>query len=105
MIGSLGGRRKTIWSVIEQVAKEDLGVGVPTSTLKTLAVEGNQVFQWLAEYTPGTVSSASFQKFLNAAEAWVIARAALGNEEASLNGRSGSSPRDEESNGDDDEEW
>ena len=105
VIGSLGGRRKTIWSVIEQVAKEDLGVGVPTSTLKTLAVEGNQVFQWLAEYTPGTVSSASFQKFLNAAEAWVIARAALGNEEASLNGRSGSSPRDEESNGDDDEEW
>lgn len=106
VIGSLGGRRKTIWSVIEQVAKEDLGTAVPTATLRTLAVEGNRIFQWLAEFTSGTVSNESFQKFLNAAEAWVIARAALSDEgtNSNGNGKSGrAKPRDDDD--DDFEDW
>lgn len=106
VVGSLGGRRKTIWSVIEQVAKEDLGVAVPTSTLKTLAVEGNRIFQWLAEFTPGTVSDERFQKFLDAAEAWVIARAGLSDEGPSRNGSSRSKPHDAEEDKEDDfEDW
>ncbi|MCU0524088.1 MAG: hypothetical protein MUF72_04615 [Elainella sp. Prado103] len=106
VVGSLGGRRKTIWSVIEQVAKEDLGVAVPTASLRTLAVEGNRIFQWLAEFTPGAVSDETFQKFLNAAEAWVIARAGLSDDEGpSHNGSSKRSKSNDDKEDDDFEDW
>jgi hypothetical protein len=73
-----GGRRKSLWSVLEQVAKEDLGVMVPTSTLRSLAVEGNKIFNWVATYeTEAAVRSTDFDSLLGAAESWIIAQASL----------------------------
>lgn len=73
-----GGRRKSLWSVIEQIAKEDLGVMIPTSTLRSLAVEGNRIFQWIASFeTEAAVRSADFDSLLSAAESWIIAQASL----------------------------
>lgn len=81
ILNMFGGRRKTIWSVIEQVAKEDLGMMVPTAPLRTLAVEGNKIFQWVAEFNEGIVREGEFREFLSAAEAWIIAQASLDSEE------------------------
>jgi hypothetical protein len=73
-----GGRRKSLWSVLEQVAKEDLGVIVPTSTLRALAVEGNKIFQWIATFeTETAVRSADFDSLLSAAESWILAQASM----------------------------
>lgn len=73
-----GGRRKSLWSVIEQIAKEDLGVAVATSTLRSLAVEGNRIFQWIANFeSEAAVCSADFDSLLSAAESWIIAQASM----------------------------
>src|SRR5919199_457942 len=78
ILSNFGGRRKSLWSVIEQVAKEDLGVMIPTSTLRSLAVEGNRIFQWVANFeTEAAVRSADFDSLLSAAESWIIAQASL----------------------------
>lgn len=78
ILNSFGGRRKSLWSVIEQVAKEDLGTMVATATLRTIAVEGNKIFQWIANFeTEGAVREADFDTLLSAAESWIIAQASM----------------------------
>lgn len=78
ILTNFGGRRKSLWSVLEQVAKEDLGVMIPTSTLRSLAVEGNKIFQWVAGYeTEAAVRATDFDRLLSAAESWIIAQASL----------------------------
>ena len=78
ILNSFGGRRKSLWSVIEQVAKEDLGTMVATATLRTIAVEGNKVFQWIANFeSAGSVREADFEMLLSAAESWIIAQASM----------------------------
>jgi hypothetical protein len=74
-----GGRRKSVWSVIEQLAKEELGVAVQSETIKTLAIEGNKIFQWIARFENGDlVKQDDFETFIKACEAWIIAQASLG---------------------------
>jgi hypothetical protein len=77
IISRFGGRRKSLWNVIETIAKEDLGAPVPTASLRTLAVEGNRVFQWIANFKEGTVKEDHFKAFLSAGEAWIIAQASV----------------------------
>ncbi|MDJ0571215.1 MAG: hypothetical protein QNJ53_19490 [Pleurocapsa sp. MO_192.B19] len=77
IINHFGGRRRSIWDVIERVAKQDLGVTVQTSVTRTLAVEGNKVYQWIADFSEATVREEEFKAFLKSAEAWIIARASL----------------------------
>jgi hypothetical protein len=77
VIENFGGRRKSGWSVIEQVAKEDLGIVLSTSNIRTLAVEGNKIFQWLANFDEGKVKEDEFQQLLQSAEAWIIAQASI----------------------------
>ncbi|MFG6094739.1 hypothetical protein SPB21_05790 [Leptothoe sp. ISB3NOV94-8A] len=74
---SYGGRRQSIWTVIEQIAKEDLGIMVSSAPIRTAAVEGNKVFQWIANFNEGSVQDSIFQNFLSSAEAWIIAQAAM----------------------------
>jgi len=87
IISMFGGRRKTLWSVIEQVAKEDLGVMVPTALLKTIATEGNRIFHWIANFNEGRVQDVDFNRFLDSAEAWIIAQASIETGGAAFNGR------------------
>ena len=81
IVSEYGGRRKSIWSVIELVAKEDLRFFVPTSSLRTLAVEGNKIFQWIAGFSEGAVNEEAFQSFLNSAESWIVSQATLESDE------------------------
>jgi hypothetical protein len=51
---------------------------IPTSTLRSLAVEGNKIFQWVAGYeTEAAVRATDFDRLLSAAESWIIAQASL----------------------------
>ncbi|OKH45560.1 hypothetical protein NIES2101_26270 [Calothrix sp. HK-06] len=78
IINHFGGRRKTLWSVIERVAKEDLGTTVPTAPLRTIAVEGNKIFQWIAGFeSEGGVREVEFDMLLSAAESWIISQASM----------------------------
>ncbi|MEL6440782.1 MAG: hypothetical protein AAFQ80_16190 [Cyanobacteria bacterium J06621_8] len=77
IINHFGGRRRSIWDVIERVAKQDLGITVQTSVTRTLAVEGNRVYQWIADFNESTVREEEFKAFLKSAEAWIIAKASL----------------------------
>lgn len=78
IINHFGGRRKSLWSVIEQVSKEDLGSMVPTAPLRTIAVEGNKVFQWIANFeSEGAVRDVDFNTLLSAAESWIISQASI----------------------------
>lgn len=82
ILNKFGGRRKSIWSVIEQVAREDLRVMVPTAPLRSVAVEGNKIFQWIANFNENIVQESAFRTFLRAAEAWIIAQASLESKES-----------------------
>jgi hypothetical protein len=73
-----GGRRKNVWAVIAYVAKQELGVAPDVSAIRTLAVDGNRVFQGIANFTPGGFSDGDFQDFLDAAQAWILAAASVG---------------------------
>lgn len=72
-----GGRRRSQWNVIERIAKEDFGIAIPTAVIRTLAIEGNKVYQWIANFNEGVVREDEFNTFLRAAEAWIIAQAAV----------------------------
>lgn len=93
-----GGRRRSVWNVVERVAKEDFGIAIPTAAVRTLAVEGNKVFQWIANFNAGMVREDEFSTFLRAAESWIISQSALesnqpmldGSDAPSLNGSGGS---------------
>ena len=101
-----GGRRKSVWTVIEQISKEDLGLMVSTAPIRTSAVEGNRVFQWIATFNEGIVQDSDFQSFLSSAEAWIIAQASMEEDDGSF-GRDDEMADDAEDWDDDDdfEDW
>jgi hypothetical protein len=80
IVDHFGGRRKSLWNVVERVAKEDLGMTLPTAALRSLAVEGNKVFLWTAGFAEGAVKESEFKAFLNAGEAWILAQAIVDGE-------------------------
>jgi hypothetical protein len=73
-----GGRRKNVWAVISYISKQELGEAPPVAAIRTLAVDGNRVYQGIARFTPGGFNDADFQEFLDAAEAWILAAASVG---------------------------
>lgn len=72
-----GGRRKNVWAVIERLSREDFGMSVDVSTIRTLAVEGNKVFEWIANLEPGNVQEDEFEAAIEAGEKWIIAAASM----------------------------
>jgi hypothetical protein len=79
-----GGRRQTLWDIIERVVKEGLGIPIQTEAIKTLAIQGNKVFEWIAEFDERTVTSEQFNEFRKAAEAWIISQASLSSGQLAL---------------------
>ena len=72
------GRRRTVWTTIERLSREELETVPDIAGLRTLAVEGNKVFQFIGNFEPGSVSEADFEAFRDSAEAWIIAAATSG---------------------------
>jgi hypothetical protein len=76
------GRRRTLWTVIERGHKDILGEPINISAIRTSAIDGNRVFQWIANFDQATVNDADFEEFRNAAESWIIAQSMEGDEPA-----------------------
>lgn len=72
------GRRRTLWTVIERGHKEWFGEAPNIAAIRSLAMEGNKVFQWIAAFDQGATTDAEFEAFREAAEAWIIAQASVG---------------------------
>jgi len=70
------GRRKSVWRVIERLHKEMHGRQVNVTAVRTLAEEGNRVFTFIANYD-STTPEDEFDAFLDSAEAWILAEAAM----------------------------
>jgi hypothetical protein len=70
-----GGRRKTMWTAIERLSKSEYGEAPNINAIRIAAVEGNAVFRFIANFKQGAVPEDEFQRFLEAAEAWIIAKA------------------------------
>jgi hypothetical protein len=69
-----GGRRKSMWTVIERLSKSEYGEAPNISAIRTAAVEGNAVFRFIGNFRQGAVAEDEFQRFIEAAEAWIIAK-------------------------------
>jgi hypothetical protein len=69
------GRRRTLWTVIERGHKEWFSEAPNIAAIRTLAVDGNRVFQWIAAFDQSNVTDAAFDAAREAAESWIIAQA------------------------------
>ena len=74
-----GGRRKNMWTVIERLSMDEFRHAPNVSAIQTAAIEGNKVFQWVANFGgSGTVTEQAFKSFLESAEAWILSQASAG---------------------------
>jgi hypothetical protein len=69
-----GGRRKTMWTAIERLARSEFGEAPNINSIRIAAVEGNAMFRFIANFHQGAVTEEQFQRFLDATEAWIIAK-------------------------------
>ena len=132
------GRGRGVWAVIERLRREEPGfasppsgngngssngdsayagavtpqAGIDVGSLRTLAVQGNKVYQWIADFDRGTVTESQFADFREAAEAWIIAASSGVEDSAGSGGYDPSSDGSEEdpdfadpSESDDDAAW
>ena len=68
------GSDRNMWKVIENISRKEMGFVPNTTAIKTVAVEGNKIFNWIANFTPSNVSQDAFTMFLNSAEAYIISQ-------------------------------
>jgi hypothetical protein len=71
-----GGRRKNMWTAIARLAKSEYGEAPNISAIRTAAVEGNAVYRFIANFQQGSDDDEAFRRFVEAAEAWIIAKGA-----------------------------
>lgn len=68
-----GARRKNIWSVIEQISKQEFGYVPNIQAHRNMAQSGNTIFGWLANFNEKTETDERFNAFLQAAETYILA--------------------------------
>ncbi|MEU6765556.1 hypothetical protein ABZ916_23915 [Streptomyces sp. NPDC046853] len=76
-----GGIEHNFQSTVKQLGQEFLGVSIPADDLVDLSEQGNDIFQFLADFAPGSVREQPFQDFLDASLRVIIARAAIGGDD------------------------
>jgi hypothetical protein len=72
------GRRRDEWSVIERLAKEEFGASPNVSALRTSAVEGFKVVDFIATFKPENFDENRFNAFIASAKAWILAQQVAG---------------------------
>jgi hypothetical protein len=72
-----GSSRQSVWNTIQRIVQEEFHLNLNTEAIKTMATEGNKVFQWIANFSENSVTSSQFETFIKAAEAWLVAEATL----------------------------
>lgn len=75
-----GNRRKSLWSVIERLSKEEFGVAPNIGAHRSLAVDGNKIFQWIANFNEASVRQEDFIAFVQAAESYILNFTSAGDE-------------------------
>lgn len=75
-----GNRRKSLWTVIEKLSKQEFGASPNIAALRSLAVDGNTLFRFIADFTDGGVRQEEFNRFLQAAEAYILNFSTVGGE-------------------------
>jgi hypothetical protein len=79
VVGQLSsGRRRDEWSVIERLAKEEFGASPNVSALRTSAVEGFKVVDYIATFKPENFDETRFNAFIASAKAWILAQQVAG---------------------------
>lgn len=79
VVGQLSsGRRRNQWSVIERLAKEEFGISPNVNALRTSAVEGFKVVDYIADFRPGALDEEAFEDFVSSAKAWILAQQLAG---------------------------
>lgn len=98
-----GGRRRNVWQVIQRLSAEAFEESVNVGPVRTAAVEGNKVFQWVEKFDgTGTVAEEEFQAMVRSAEAWILAQSSGGGESVRDRGKAG---EDDEADAGDDGEF
>ena len=69
------GSRKSLWTVIERASREWFDEAPNISAIRSSAIDGNKVFQWIAAFDQSNVTDEQFQALLDASEAWIISAA------------------------------
>lgn len=67
-----GNRRKSLWTVIERLSKEEFGASPNIAAHRSLAVDGNKIFVWIANFNETSVRQEDFVNFLQAAESYIL---------------------------------
>lgn len=75
-----GNRRKSLWTVIERLSKEEFGAAPNIGAHRSLAVDGNKIFQWVANFNEASVRHEDFLAFVQAAEAYILNFTSVGDE-------------------------
>lgn len=73
-----GNRRKSMWTVIEQLSKQEFGRSPNISAMRSLAVDGNVLFRWVSDFSEGSVRQDDFAGFLQAAESYILNYSSVG---------------------------
>lgn len=81
-----GNRRKSLWTAIEQLSKQEFGGSPNIAAIRSLAVDGNTLFRFIADFADGSVRQEDFNKFLQAAEAYILNFSTVGGEIESIGG-------------------
>ncbi len=81
IVAHFGGlRRKSLWTVIERLSKDEFGSSPNIAAVKSLAVDGNRVFRWIAEFNEATTDHQQFLDFLGHAESYILNSALVGDQ-------------------------
>jgi hypothetical protein len=73
IIAQFGGqRRRNPWRVIEELSKREFNRAPPIGPLVRVAVDGNKVFQLVAEFDEGTITPQQLTRLIDASEPYII---------------------------------
>jgi len=79
VVGQLAsGRRRDQWSVIERLSKEEFQVSPNVSALRTSAVEGFKVVDFISTFRDGQFDEDDFDAFIASAKSWILSQQLAG---------------------------
>jgi len=80
IVANFGGpRRRNMWTVIAELSKEDFGQSIPIGPLLRVAVDGNRLFQIVADFD-GSLSSDDMRNLIEAGESYIINSSVIGDQ-------------------------
>lgn len=81
-----GNRRKSLWTAIEMLSKQEFGGSPSIAAIRSLAGDGNTIFRFVADFADGSVRQEDFNRFLQAAEAYILNYSTVGGDTESISG-------------------